>query len=187
MKVLTTPLEGVVIIEPNVFKDPRGFFMETYHQSRYTEAGIGDAFVQDNLSQSIQGTLRGLHYQFQNAQAKLVQVIQGEIYDVAVDIRHGSPTFGQWVGITLSQENQRQLYISKGFAHGFCVCSETVTFMYKCSDVYNPGAEGGIHWSDPDLGIDWPVEAPLLSEKDAANSCLKDVPKEKLPVYEGKL
>jgi dTDP-4-dehydrorhamnose 3,5-epimerase len=166
MKVIPTSLEGVLIIEPRVFKDPRGYFMETFQEIRYGESGIARRFVQDNLSYSVQGTLRGLHYQIKNPQAKLVQALSGEIYDVAVDIRPGSPNFGKWAGVYLSEENHRQLFIPEGFAHGFCVLSPTAHFLYKCSDYYAPEDEGGILWSDPDIGIRWPVDNPIISEKD---------------------
>ena len=159
--------------------------METYHQDKYGESGIKPAFVQDNLSYSIRGTLRGLHYQFPHAQAKLVQVITGEIFDVAVDIRRGSPTLSQWIGINLSDENKRQLYIPEGFAHGFYVISETAFVVYKCSDFYAPDSEGGILWCDPELDIDWEVENPLLSDKDSKYPCLGDIPAERLPHYQG--
>lgn len=186
MKVLSTSLEGVLVIEPSVFEDKRGFFMEAYQQKKYRESGIDHDFVQDNLSYSVRRTLRGLHYQFPHAQAKLVQVITGEIYDVAVDIRRGSPTFGKWIGVYLSDKNKRQIYVPEGFAHGFCVLSETALFMYKCSDLYTPDCEGGILWSDPDIGIEWPVENPLFSEKDSKFAYLRDVPSERLPVYENR-
>ncbi len=166
MNIIKTSLEGVLIIEPNVFKDSRGFFMETYHEERYRQFGIDRIFVQDNLSYSVQGTLRGLHFQKKHPQAKLVQVITGEIFDVAVDIRQGSPTFGKWTGVSLSDQNQRQLFIPEGFAHGFCVMSETCHFSYKCSDFYAPDDEGGILWSDPDIGIEWLIKEPIISEKD---------------------
>jgi dTDP-4-dehydrorhamnose 3,5-epimerase len=181
VKVTATPLEGVVIVEPRFFGDHRGFFMETYHQNRYKEAGIPVSFVQDNISFSVQGTLRGLHYQHPHGQAKLVQVLQGEIYDVAVDIRHGSPDFGCWTGVTLSADNQRQLYIPEGFAHGFCVLSETALFAYKCSDFYAPEAERGICWNDPDLGIEWPVADPVLSDRDRTYHQLKEIAVAHLP------
>ena len=184
MKVISTPLKGVLLIEPSVFEDKRGFFMETYQQKKYMDSGIEPVFVQDNLSFSVRGTLRGLHYQLPHAQAKLVQVIKGEIFDVTVDIRRDSPTFGKWTGVHLSGENRRQLYIPEGFAHGFCVLSETAIFMYKCSDFYSPDSERGILWSDPDIGVDWPVENPVLSEKDRNYDYLKDVPPEYLPTYE---
>ncbi|MDL1980490.1 MAG: dTDP-4-dehydrorhamnose 3,5-epimerase [Deltaproteobacteria bacterium] len=166
MNIITTSLEGVLIIEPRVFKDNRGFFMETYNQNKYQKAGINRRFVQDNLSYSVCGTLRGLHFQIKHPQAKLVQVITGEIFDVAVDIRKGSPTFGNWTGVVLSAQNKRQMFIPEGFAHGFCVLSETAHFSYKCSDFYAPDDEGGIIWSDPDIGIKWPVKEPVISEKD---------------------
>lgn len=183
MKVSETSIPGVLIVEPRIFPDGRGFFFESYHRERYRQNGIGDEFVQDNVSSSVQGALRGLHFQSPHPQAKLVQVLSGEVFDVAVDIRAGSATFGQWTGIMLSSENKRQFYIPKGFAHGFCVMSETAVFSYKCSDFYAPECEGGILWSDPDLMIDWPVKAPLLSDKDSRFPCLKDVPRERLPVY----
>lgn len=175
MKVLETKLPGVLIIEPDVHGDARGFFMETWQQKRYAEYGLPANFVQDNLSLSHKGVLRGLHYQDPNPQGKLVYVLQGEVFDVAVDIRRDSPTFGQWVGVTLSSENKRQLYIPEGFAHGFCVTSETALFAYKCTDYYNPQAEHGIIWNDPDIGIEWPVKKPVLSEKDRQNMRLKDI------------
>lgn len=184
MKISETALEDVKIIDPAVFGDARGYFMESYHRRRYVDAGIGATFVQDNLSFSVQGTLRGLHYQLPHAQAKLIQVLQGEVFDVAVDIRRGSPTFGQWTGVVLSSENQRQLFVPEGFAHGFCLLSKTALFTYKCSDYYNPECEGGILWCDPGIGIDWPVDRPLLSEKDRKYSELHEVPAERLPVYE---
>lgn len=183
MKILTTPLEGVLIIEPAVFEDERGYFMETYHQRRYNDSGIRPDFVQDNMSNSVRGTLRGLHYQYPHAQAKLVQVLQGAIFDVAVDIRQGSPQFGQWTGAELSDTNRRQIYIPEGFAHGFCVLSETALFSYKCSDLYAPECEGGIIWSDPTIHIDWPIDGPVLSEKDKNYPCLNDVPPDRLPLY----
>ena len=184
MKVISTSLKGVLLIEPSVFEDKRGFFMETYQQKKYMDSGIESNFIQDNLSFSVRGTLRGLHYQLPHAQAKLVQVIKGEIFDVTVDIRSGSPTFAKWTGVHLSGENRRQLYIPEGFAHGFCVLSETAIFMYKCSDFYSPDSERGILWSDPDIGVDWPIENPVLSEKDHNYDYLKDIPPEYLPTYE---
>jgi len=179
------PLPGVMVIEPMAFEDPRGFFMETYHQRIYAEAGITGPFVQDNFSHSCSGTLRGLHYQRRNAQDKLVMVITGEIFDVAVDIRKGSPTFGQWFGVHLSEVNHRQIYVLRGFAHGFFVLSETADVLYKCTDLYTPGDEYGILWSDPAIGIDWPpgVE-PILSEKDLVHPRLADVPDEALFDYQ---
>ena len=175
MNIITTQLEDVVIIEPEIFRDSRGFFMETYNQDRYEEAGIAGIFVQDNLSYSVKGTLRGLHFQVKRPQAKLVQVVTGEIFDVAVDIRQGSSTFGKWAGVYLSEKNKRQLFIPEGFAHGFCVISETAYFLYKCSDFYFQHDEGGIIWSDPDIGIDWPVKDPIISEKDKQLPRLSDI------------
>ena len=184
MKVFSTSLKGVMLVEPSVFEDKRGFFMETYQQKKYRESGIDTDFVQDNLSYSVRGALRGLHYQLPHAQAKLVQVVMGEIFDVAVDIRMSSPTFGRWVGVYLSDKNKQQLFIPKGFAHGFCVLSETAFFTYKCNDFYAPDSERGILWSDPDIGIEWPIENPLLSDKDSKYESLRDVPPERLPIYE---
>ncbi|WP_312420869.1 dTDP-4-dehydrorhamnose 3,5-epimerase [Anaerospora hongkongensis] len=175
MNVIETNLQGVVIIEPKVFGDNRGFFMETWNQEKYEKAGLSFNFVQDNLSFSTKGVLRGLHFQNPNPQGKLVYVLQGEVFDVAVDIRVGSPTFGQWTGVTLSSENKRQFYVPEGFAHGFCVLSDTALFAYKCTDQYNPQTEGGIFWNDPDIGIEWPIMEPILSDKDNKSSRLKDI------------
>ena len=183
MEVFETELPGVMILEPKVFGDARGFFLETWNQERYREAGIPAGFVQDNLSFSGKGTLRGLHFQNPNAQGKLVQVLQGEVYDVAVDIRQGSPTFGKWVGVTLSAENRRQVFVPAGFAHGFCVISDNALFSYKCTDIYNPKAEVSIIWNDPDIGIDWPVTEPELSEKDRLAGRLSQLPEDRLPSY----
>ncbi len=183
MKIVKTSLEEVLIIEPAVFEDARGYFMETYHRQRYRASGIRSDFLQDNVSRSVRGTLRGLHYQHPHPQAKLVQVLQGSIFDVAVDIRRGSPGFGQWAGTELSDANRRQMFIPEGFAHGFCVLSAFALFSYKCSDLYAPECEGGILWSDPAIHIDWPVENPILSEKDKAYPRLADVPLDHLPVY----
>jgi len=184
VKVRETELSGVLIVDPAVFRDERGFFTETYHLSRYRDCGIEMSFVQDNLSFSRKGTLRGLHYQHPHGQDKLVQVLRGEVFDVVVDIRPDSPTFGRWVSVLLNGENMRQVLVPRGYAHGFYVLSETALFTYKCSDFYHPETEGGIIWNDPDLGIDWPVTAPLLSEKDRAFPRLKDVPKNRLPSWE---
>ena len=155
--------------------------MEIFHREKYADKGLDQSFVQDNLSYSTKGTIRGLHYQYPNAQAKLVQAVKGEIYDVAVDIRQGSLTFGQWTGVHLSEENKKQFFIPRGFAHGFCVISDTALTAYKCTDFYAPESEKGILWSDPDIGIDWPLKDPLLSPKDAQSPCLKDIPPECLP------
>ena len=183
MKVQPGSLEGLVIIEPSVFGDSRGFFMESYSRDRYAEAGLPSEFVQDNLSLSARGILRGLHLQHPNDQGKLCQVLEGEVFDVAVDVRVGSPTFGKWEGITLSSENKRQFYIPPGFAHGFCVLSERALFSYKCSDFYSQPNELGVIWNDPDISIEWPIDAPQLSEKDAKNLRLKDIARETLPRY----
>lgn len=183
MKIITTSIEGILIIEPKTFKDKRGFFMETYNQSRYNASGIKTTFVQDNLSYSLKNTLRGLHFQIKHPQAKLIQVISGEIFDVAVDLRPDSATFGKWTGIHLSDENRRQVFIPEGFAHGFCVLSEFALFYYKCSDFYVPGDEGGIIWSDPDIGIEWPVENPIISEKDKQYHKLSGLTAEQLPSF----
>ena len=178
-----TSIPGVLIIEPQVFHDDRGFFLETFHSNKYVEGGIDRAFVQDNHSHSQFGTLRGLHYQLGHAQGKLIYVVRGEIFDVAVDIRKGSPFFGKWVGVTLSAENKHLLYVPEGFAHGFCVVSETADVIYKCTDVYSPKDEGGVFWADPEVGINWPVETPILSEKDSRYSKLSEIPEELLPTY----
>lgn len=186
MNIIETPLPDVVLLEPKVFGDERGYFMETYSLSRYMTQGITLPFVQDNESFSRRGILRGLHYQLKQPQGKLVRVEQGEVYDVALDIRVGSPTFGQWHGVLLSGENKRQFYVPPGFAHGFCVLSETATFLYKCTDYYAPGDEYGILWNDPDLKIDWPIgQSPLLSEKDSVLPCLKAVEPQFLPSFKG--
>lgn len=183
MNVIETNLPGVLIIEPKVFGDSRGFFFETWHKARYEEAGIKGNFVQDNCSFSVKGVLRGLHFQNPNTQGKLVAVLQGKVFDVAVDIRIGSPTFGQWTGVILSGENHQQLWIPEGFAHGFCVISDTAYFSYKCTDLYTPPAEGGIIWNDPDIGIEWPTAQVTLSDKDQLYPRLKDVAPERLPKY----
>ncbi|MDP2647578.1 MAG: dTDP-4-dehydrorhamnose 3,5-epimerase [Desulfobacterales bacterium] len=181
MNLRPAPLDGVWVVEPEVFQDDRGFFVEIFHRERYARSGINRIFVQDNVSFSVRNTLRGLHYQRTQAQAKLVGVITGEIYDVCVDIRPGSPTFGQWFGIHLSGQNKHQIFIPEGFAHGFCVLSDSAHVLYKCSALYAPGDEGGILWSDPGLGINWPVKNPILSEKDRTYPCLSDLPPDKLP------
>ena len=181
MTVTETALPGVLLIEPRVFGDARGFFLERYHAERYAEVGIPAAFVQDNHSRSGRGTLRGLHFQKRHPQGKLVEVVQGAVYDVVVDVRHGSPTFGEWMGAELSAENHHQLWVPPGFAHGFVVLSESADFLYKCTDVYHPEDEGGVLWNDPDLGIDWPIEEPMLSAKDTALPRLRDLGPDELP------
>ncbi|MEN8182361.1 MAG: dTDP-4-dehydrorhamnose 3,5-epimerase [Myxococcota bacterium] len=183
MKVLTTALPGVVLIEPQLYRDPRGFFLETYHAARYAEVGVPPTFVQDNHSRSMRGVLRGLHAQRQRPQGKLMRVVRGEIWDVAVDIRRGSPTFGRYVGERLTAENFRQLYIPPGFAHGFVVLSEEAEVEYKCTDFYSPEDEFAILWNDPRLSIPWPVEEPTLSERDAGAPRLDEV-EEILPRFE---
>ena len=184
MNVKETKLPGVVILEPDVFCDERGFFLETWNSRCYEGTGIQNRFVQDNVSFSKRGVLRGLHFQHPQSQGKLVQVLWGEVADVAVDIRVGSATFGQWVSETLSVANHRQMYIPPGFAHGYCVTSETAVFSYKCTNFYNASTEGGIIWNDPDLNITWPTEEPVLSAKDAKCPRLRDIPPEKLPHFE---
>jgi dTDP-4-dehydrorhamnose 3,5-epimerase len=168
VKFVPTELDGVVIVEPDVHRDPRGFFLETYHARKFREGGIDVAFVQDNHSRSKRGTLRGLHAQLRRPQGKLIRVLSGEIFDVAVDIRKGSPTFARWASVVLSSENFRQLYIPPGFAHGFCVTSEWADVAYKCTELYDPADEIGIAWNDPAIGIRWPVAEPTVSAKDAA-------------------
>ncbi|MBL8138800.1 MAG: dTDP-4-dehydrorhamnose 3,5-epimerase [Acidobacteria bacterium] len=175
MTVTDAPLPGLKIIEPAVFRDQRGFFLETYHQRRYCDAGIDTVFVQDNYSRSGRGTIRGLHIQVTSPQAKLVRVVHGVIFDVAVDVRRGSPTFGRWFGETLSADNFKQLYIPGGFAHGFAVVSNYAEIEYKCSAFYDPADEISIRWDDPAIGVEWPVESPLLSARDAAAPSLAAV------------
>jgi len=176
MKVIDTAIADVKIIEPKVFGDERGFFLETFQADRYRkEAGINLTFVQDNHSRSTKGILRGLHFQIKRPQGKLVRVVSGSVYDVAVDIRPESPTFKQWVGVVLSAENHRQLWVPPGLAHGFVVISGNADYEYKCTDHYDPADEGCIHWKDPELKIGWPVDRPALSEKDSAAPCLKDL------------
>lgn len=183
VKFTETRLPGVLIIEPQVFNDARGFFLEAFHYEKYAEGGIDRSFVQDNHSHSQRRTLRGLHYQLEHAQGKLIYAVTGEIFDVAVDIRKGSPSFGQWVGVHLSAENKRQIYVPEGFAHGFCVLSDTADIYYKCTDIYSPKDEGGILWADPEIDIDWPVNNPILSEKDSKYPKLSEVAENRLPVY----
>jgi len=181
MNIKETKLPGVLVLEPDVFSDERGFFLETWNSTRYEKAGIKGSFVQDNVSFSHKGVLRGLHFQYPQSQDKLVQVLSGEVVDVAVDIRKESLTFGQWISEVLSGANHRQMYIPAGFAHGYCVTSETAIFSYKCTDFYNPASEGGIIWNDPDINIDWPIKEPVLSLKDASFARLRDIRPEKLP------
>lgn len=182
MKVIETDLPGVLIIEPVVHGDSRGFFLESWHARRYAEFGLPDSFVQDNHSRSSQGVLRGLHYQLQQPQGKLVRVASGEVFDVAVDIRRGSPTFGRWTSVVLSEENHRQFYVPPGFAHGFCVLSKTADFLYKCTDYYAPEDERGVRWDDPEIGIEWPGMTFTLSDKDRQNARLSELDEE-LPLF----
>ena len=176
MNVIKTNLDGCVIIEPKVFGDERGFFLETFQAERYaSEAGITLPFVQDNHSRSSKSVLRGLHFQKTKPQGKLVRVVRGQVYDVTVDIRKGSPTYGQWEGLTLSEENKTQLWVPPGFAHGFVVLSDTADFEYKCTDYYDPSDEGSILWNDSDLDIPWPIDNPILSNKDASADRLSDL------------
>ena len=181
-KIVTT-LPEVWELRPKVFRDPRGFFTETYHQVSFAEMGIREAFVQDNHSGSRRGTLRGLHYQLQHGQAKLCRVVEGEALDVAVDIRAGSPRFGRWTSVRLSAALQNQIFIPAGFAHGFLALTDQVQFLYKCSDFYCPTDEHGIIWNDPEIGIDWGILNPFVSEKDSKYSTLAESPKEFLPRY----
>lgn len=184
LKLIKTSIPEVLLIEPKVYKDSRGFFMETFHPNKYAEIGIRKTFVQDNYSHTKKGILRGLHYQLRYPQGKLVFVITGEIFDVAVDIRRGSPSFGKWFGTNISAENKRQIYIPEGFAHGFCVLSETADVLYKCTDFYNHEDEYGVFWSDSEIAVDWPVKTPGLSDKDSGYQKLADIPKDNLPIYQ---
>lgn len=174
IKVEKCPIEGLYIIEPTVHADSRGYFMETYNKRDFEEFGLNMDFVQDNQSMSVKGVLRGMHFQKKHPQGKLVRVIRGEVFDVAVDIRRRSPTFGKWFGVKLSKENKKQFYISEGFAHGFLVLSETAEFCYKCTDFYCPDDEGGIAWNDPDIGIEWNAVGEYLGNASAKGYCLKD-------------
>lgn len=181
MKRIETTLPGVCLIEPSVFEDERGFFFESYHEKEFAELGIRERFVQDNHARSVRHTLRGLHYQMKHPQAKLCRVVQGEVLDVVVDVRHGSPHFGKWDSAVLSAENKRQMYVPPGFAHGYIVLSETAEFLYKCSDFYHPEYGRGVLWSDPDVGITWGVETPILSDKDRRNPPLSAIALRELP------
>lgn len=176
MKFVPAGIPGVIIIEPDVHQDRRGFFLETYHEEKYRAGGIPDVFVQDNHSRSMRGTIRGLHLQLERPQGKLIRVIEGEIFDVAVDVRRGSPTFGKWVGVHLSAANFTQCYVPKGFAHGFAVVSDVAQVEYKCTDVYDAKSEIGIAWDDPAIGIKWPVDNPVLSDRDTRHPRLEDAP-----------
>ena len=184
LQIVETSLPGVLVVKPRAFEDPRGFFMETYRQNALADAGIRETFVQDNHSHSSRGVLRGLHYQLHHPQAKLCRVVTGEVLDVAVDIRMGSPNFGKWVGVVLSAGNRTQIYIPKGFAHGFVVRSETADFLYKCSDYYDGPDDRGVLWNDPDLAIDWDTLDPIISGKDARYLRLAEIPPDQLPRYD---
>lgn len=175
MKITNGPLAGIKIIEPRIFPDHRGYFYESYQANRYTEHGL-PLFVQDNIARSRQSVLRGLHYQLPNEQGKLVGVTRGKVWDVAVDLRKSSTTFGKWFGIILSDENHTQMYIPPGFAHGYCVLSEEAEFYYKCTEFYAPGCEHGVIWNDTTLNIPWPMENPIIADKDTAYPSLKDIP-----------
>ena len=184
MNFLTTKLDGVIVVEPVVHRDDRGFFMETFHAEKYAAGGIDAVFVQDNHSRSTRGTLRGLHAQWRRPQGKLLRCVKGRIFDVAVDMRRGSPTWAQWVGVELSDEDFKQIYVPPSFLHGFLVLSEVAEVEYKCTDVYDQGGELGVLWSDPEIGIDWPLSDPLLSAKDAASPTLGAVDPDLLPVFQ---
>jgi len=182
VRVIATKLPGVLLVEPHVYRDDRGFFLETYRADRYREHGIPGLFVQDNHSRSAGGTLRGLHLQPGRLQGKLIHVIEGEVFDVAVDVRRGSPTFGRWVSVVLSAENFKQCYVPPGFAHGFCVLTPVAQVEYKCTDLYDPATEIGIAWNDPALAIAWPIGEPLLSDRDRQNPTLAELA-QRLPVW----
>jgi len=185
VKRIETDLPGCVVIEPDVFGDARGCFYESFNAHKYRELGLDLTFVQSNVSRSARGVLRGLHYQWPNPQGKLVSVVEGEVFDVAVDIRRGSPTFGQWAGVMLTAENHRHFWVPEGFAHGFVVLSEFATFAYQCTALYDAKADAGVRWNDAAIAIDWPVSAPLLSGKDEKAPLLADIAPERLPVWDG--
>ena len=180
MKIIATNFPNLTLIKPHIFGDSRGWFFESWNKGRYIEAGIGLPFVQDNISYSTKNVIRGLHYQKPFTQGKLVFVLEGEVWDVVVDLRRRSPTFGKWQGFTLTGKNKEQLYVPPGFAHGFCVISDTVLFQYKCTDIYNPASERGIMWNDPDLNIPWPTEKPVISDKDTKHPFFRDLTRDLL-------
>lgn len=184
MKIIETTLPGVIVIEPRVFKDERGYFMETYQAERYREAGINEAFVQDNLSRSSKGVLRGLHYQIEKEQGKLIYVTRGIVFDVAVDIRKGSPNYGQYYSHILSEDNHRQMYIPPGFAHGFCVLTDIADFGYKCTNYYSPEHERTVRFDDPSIGVEWPLTDVILSDKDGKALTLSEMDEKDLPAYD---
>jgi dTDP-4-dehydrorhamnose 3,5-epimerase len=181
MKAATVDIPGLLLIEPDRFPDDRGFLLETYRAERYRRLGIAEEFVQDNHSRSVAGVLRGLHFQVRRPQSQIVTVMRGAIFDVTVDLRPASAHFGRWYGVTLSEDGPRQLYMPPGFAHGFCVLTDVADLHYKVSRSYEPGDEGGLRWNDPDIGVPWPIENPLLSPRDADYPCLKDIPADRLP------
>jgi dTDP-4-dehydrorhamnose 3,5-epimerase len=183
LKFIETSLSNVIVIKPDVFGDERGFFLETFREEEFKEAGITEKFIQHNHSRSIKGVLRGLHYQLTQPQGKLVRVTSGKVYDVVVDIRRGSPTFGQWYGTTLDEENMRMMYVPPNFAHGYVVLSNSADFIYMCTDYYHPESEKGILWNDPQIGIDWPITDVILSNKDKCNPTLANQDEDKLPKY----
>ena len=185
MKVIETDLPGCLVFEPRVFGDDRGYFFESFNQDKLAPLGLAPRFVQGTVSRSARGVLRGLHYQWPNPQGKYVSVLEGEVWDVAVDIRRGSPTFGKWTAVLLSADNKRHFWIPEGFAHGFVALSEHALFTYLCTATYDPAADANVRWDDPAIGIDWPVAEPLLSPKDAVAPLLADIPLDRLPVYEG--
>jgi dTDP-4-dehydrorhamnose 3,5-epimerase len=185
VRIIQTDLPGCVVIEPAVHGDARGFFYESFNAARFREAGFDLCFVQSNVSRSARGVLRGLHYQWPNSQGKLVSVLEGEVYDVAVDIRHGSPTFGRWAAAILNADNKRHFWVPEGFAHGFVVLSDFATFTYQCTALYDGAADAGVRWNDGDIAVDWPVGAPQLSDKDRRTPFLRDIPPERLPRYDG--
>lgn len=184
MRAVQTSLPGVLVIEPQVFEDSRGFFYESHNEAKYAKLGIHANFVQTNVSRSCKGVLRGLHYQWPNPQGKLVSVLEGEVYDVAVDIRRRSPTFGQWTSAMLTAYNHRHMWIPPGFAHGFCVLSDSATFTYQCTALYDPTADAAICWNDAAIGVDWPVSEPLISAKDARAPLLATVQADRLPPFD---
>ncbi len=175
IEVEETTLEGVKLITPRVFDDPRGYFMETFNARDYREAGLAHEYVQDNHSRSVRGVLRGLHYQYPTWQGKLVRVVSGEVFDVAVDIRRNSPTYARWFGVTLSAQNKKLLYIPPGFAHGFCVTSDAADVLYKCTALYSPAEDRCVLWNDPEIGVDWPLDNPLVSERDQKGARLANI------------
>lgn len=185
MDFINTEIDGVRLIKPDIYRDQRGFFMETFNQVKYSEGGVPYTFVQDNMSYSERGTVRGLHYQLKQPQGKLVFVLKGEIFDVAVDIRRGSPSYGRWTGLNLSESNRYQLFVPPGFAHGFMVLSESAEVYYKCTDLYAHGDEYGLLWSDPGIGIEWPGREVILSQKDSSLPILDTINQDHLPVWSG--